>query len=106
MAERYGVGLPMGLCAPTPLPHMAKLNVAADDEERCALSLFRSICGALQFTSHCCWPDMSQSIKELCKHLLNPALRHYKAAQQCLAYLLSTKTYGLTYTKHAICSIC
>ena len=48
---------------------------------------------------------MSQSIKELCKHLIDPALRHYKAAQQCLAYLLATKTYGLTYTKHAICGI-
>ena len=45
---------------------------------------------------------MSQSIKELCKHLIDPALRHYKAAQQCLSYLLATKDYGLTYTKHAI----
>ena len=44
-------------------------------------------------------PDMSQSIKELCKHLVDPALRHYKAAQQCLAYLLATKSYSLTYTK-------
>ena len=39
---------------------------------------------------------------ELCKHLIDPALRHYKAAQQCLACLLATKDYGLTYTKHAI----
>ena len=48
---------------------------------------------------------MSQSTKELCKHLINPALRHYKAVQQCLAYLLATKDLGLTYSKHAICGI-
>ena len=56
----------------------------------------------MQFASHCCRPDVSQSIKELCKHLIDPALRHYKAAQQCLSYLLATKDYGLTYSKHAI----
>ena len=95
MAERYQVGLPTGSRAPTPLPHTAKLDPAADDEERCDPSLFRSICGALQFTSHCCRPDVSQSIKELCKHLIDPTLRHYKAVQQCLSYLLATKDYGL-----------
>ena len=68
MAEWYRVGLPTGSCTPMPLPHTAKLDLAADDEERCDPSLLRSICGALQFTSHCCWPDVSQSIKELCKH--------------------------------------
>ena len=60
-----------------------------------------SVCGALQFASHCCRPDVSQSIKEPCKHLIDLALRHYKAAQQCLAYLLATKDLGLTYSKHA-----
>ena len=74
MAEGYQVGLPTGSRAPTPLPHTAKLDLAADDEERCDPSLFRSICGALQFASHCCRPDVSQSIKELCKHLIDPAL--------------------------------
>ena len=98
MAERYGVDLPTGSRALTPLPHTAKLDAAVDGEEQCDPSLFRSICGALQFCSHCCRPDVSQSIKELCKHLIDPALRHYKAAQQCLSYLLATKDYGLTYT--------
>ena len=56
------------------------------------------ICGALQFASHCCRPDVSQSIKELCKHLIDPALRHYKAVQQRLSYLLATKDYGLVRT--------
>ena len=37
--------------------------------------------------------------------MLDPALRHYKAAQQCLAHLLVTKDYSQTYTKHAICGI-
>ena len=95
MAEQYGVGLPMSSRVPTPLSHTAKLDPAADDEEQCDPSLFRSICGALQFTSHCCRPDVSQSIKELCKHLIDPTLRHYKVAQQCLSYLLATKDYGL-----------
>ena len=67
MAEQYGVSLPTGSCVPTPLLHMAKLDVAANDEERCDLSLFRSICGVLQFASHYCRPDVSQSTKELCK---------------------------------------
>ena len=31
MAERYQVGLPTGSRAPTPLPHTAKLDPAADD---------------------------------------------------------------------------
>jgi hypothetical protein len=48
---------------------------------------------------------VSQSIKELCKHLIDPVLRHYKVAQQCLSYLLVTKDYSLTYSKHAICGI-
>ena len=104
MAERYGVGLPVSSCVLAPLLHTAKLDAAANDKEWCNLSLFRSICGALQFTSHCCWPDVSQSIKELCKHLIDPALRHYKAAQQCLSYLLATKDYGLTYSK--MCKSC
>ena len=94
MAERYGVGLLAGLHMLMPLSHMAKLNAATDDEGWCDLSSLRSICGVLQFASHCCWPDMSQSIKELCKHLIDPMLRHYKAAQQCLAYLLVTKDYS------------
>ena len=76
MAERYGVSLLTGSHTLMPLPHTAKLDVAANDKEQCNLSLFRSICGALQFASHCCRPDMSQSIKELCKHLINPTLRH------------------------------
>ena len=104
MAERYGVKVPERKGAPTPLSYTLKLEPAEPDEERCDPTLMRSIAGALSFSSTCCRPDISQSVKEICKHLIDPAVRHYKAALQILTYLLATKEVGLTYTSTPVFS--
>ena len=103
MASRYDVALPEGKRAPpVPMSYTCKLEPAEAGEERCESTVFRSIVGALQFASICCRPDIAQSIKELAKHLIDPSMKHYRAARQVVTYLLLTKNVGLTYTKHAV----
>jgi len=42
-------------------------------------------------------PDCSRALQKLSEFLQNPGPEHQEAADQCLAYLNSTKTYALEY---------
>lgn len=42
-------------------------------------------------------PDCSRALQKLSEFLQNPGPKHQEAADQCLAYLNSTKTYVLEY---------
>ena len=53
--------------------------------------------GALLYLSSTTRPDLALCVSLLAKHMSKPAMRHWTYAKSVLAYLNTTKTYGITY---------
>jgi len=82
---------------PTVIPMSELPRPRADAEERADGSAYRSIVGALLYASTCTRPDVAQSVAALTRHFSDPSHAHMRAARRVLAYLVATKTRGVTY---------
>ena len=63
------------------------------------LSLYQSLVGSLLWGSNNWRPDGAYIVGHLARFLANPSFEHLDAAIDVLYYFISTKEYGLLYTK-------
>jgi hypothetical protein len=60
---------------------------------------YRALVGSLMFVSSCTRPDMTLAVSRLAQHNKDPRMTDFYNAVRCLHYLVSTKQYGLTFTR-------
>ena len=94
MAQRYNINHKRTM---VPMPYDKRLVPRVEGEPSADESVYRSKVGAIQYAAVCCRPDVCHAVRELAKHMVSPSETHMKAADQCLQYLLYTKTIGITY---------
>ena len=81
-----------------PMSPGADLSKRADDEEPLSADTpFAECVGALLYLSSTTRPDLACSVSHLAKHMSNPAARHWTYAKSVLAYLATTRTWGITF---------
>ena len=83
--------------ASVPLSYDKRLEPCTDDDERCDATLYKSIVGTMVFSVVSVRADAAEAVRELSKFLYDPSVTHMKEAMKCLAYLVQTKTMGITY---------
>ena len=98
LAERFNL---TEKCAPyVPMNPLLKLVKPADDEVVSSSEFdYPSAVGGLLYLTVTARPDVAQSVGVLSRFMNCPGQEHVKAAKQVIAYLYSTKNYGITYTK-------
>ena len=59
---------------------------------------YRAVVGSLNYLVTWVRPDLAFAVTQLARHQERPMMRHWLAAKQCLRYLKTTRTVGLTYS--------
>ena len=80
-----------------PLPYDKRLEPSTEQDQRCDATEYRSLVATMLYSAVCCRPDAANAVRECSKFMYDPSVQHMKAARQTLAYLVSTKTQGITY---------
>ena len=83
----------------TPLDPGIDLSARNDDEEELDVSRFpyARILGKLMFLAGMTRPDISCSVRELCRRTSSPCTRHWRGLQHLLRYLAGTIDVGIHY---------
>ena len=63
--------------------------------EAYCLHHYAHLVGAINYLCTCVRPDISHAISKLARHLISPAPSHAKHLNQLIAYLVSTRDYGI-----------
>lgn len=71
------------------------------EAEMMKLKPYRQLVGTLNYAAVCTRPDISYAVSMLSRYFANPGRKHWKAAQQTVRYLRTTRDWGLAYSKDA-----
>jgi hypothetical protein len=83
----------------TPLP--VQLTLVSSDSKLGVDKPYREIVGSLAYLANGSYPDLSQPVSQLSRHLHSPGIEHWNAAVHVLRYLEGTleKDRGIHYIK-------
>jgi len=80
--------------APLPTNALAKHEGKATPE---AIHRYQRKVGSIGYPASITRPDCASALQKLSQYLQNPSPEHEEAADQCIAYLNTTRTYALEY---------
>lgn len=92
MAEKFKLDEARG--RPTPISDISSLTDAAGADTE---TPYRAAIGSLQYLACCTRPDIMFATNLLARFSNSPKAEHWAAAKQLIRYVVSTKTYKLTY---------
>ena len=88
----YRSGLPVDIIDPAPQESRQSIDFISLQQE------YRSLVGSLLWLSQATRPDLAAITSILAKHQTHPTHTHIKAAQYAIKYLISNKSFGITFT--------
>jgi hypothetical protein len=74
-------------------------SLKKNDGETAKIDEYRSIVGKLMYFMTKIAPEISNAVRELSSHMINPGISHWKALERCVGYLMSSAYEGLAMRK-------
>ena len=91
-------GMQQSASKAVPADPFTHLSVFHSEENEVFDCPYREAIGSLTFAAHCTRPDIAFAVNQAAQHSSSPQRSHWNAVKQILAYLLGTRSLGITFS--------